>query len=92
MADLEGIRNLRPDWFPETTAAIARRELERQERWTDTAALCPECGRPTIRRIGGEWCRWCRGYIVELVLRSPATVAGGDTARRIRTIKNIHVR
>lgn len=75
----------REPWRPRLVG-IAMRERARQESWTETAALCPECNLPTIHRIGGEWCRWCRGFIEEITLRS-STVAG-EKSHSIRTLRN----
>lgn len=33
---------------------------------SQTGATCPECKRPTILRIGGEWCPSCRGFVHEV--------------------------
>lgn len=39
------------------------------EKWTEPESghygECPDCKRPTTRRLGGEWCPWCRGFVVE---------------------------
>lgn len=37
---------------------------------------CPSCGKPTIRRVAGEWCPRCRGFIGEIIDR-------GETLRTI---------
>jgi hypothetical protein len=26
---------------------------------------CPSCSRPTVRRIAGDWCSFCRGWLIE---------------------------
>jgi hypothetical protein len=26
---------------------------------------CPSCKRPTLKRIGGRWCAFCRGWLLE---------------------------
>jgi endogenous inhibitor of DNA gyrase (YacG/DUF329 family) len=26
---------------------------------------CPSCSRPTVRRIAGDWCPFCRGWLIE---------------------------
>jgi hypothetical protein len=44
------------------------RRMERKARSSPTAEFCPGCRRATIRRQGGEWCRWCRDFIREVPL------------------------
>lgn len=58
-------------YFPDVLFETARRGVRRMEslgRSSPTAAFCPTCRRATIRRDGGEWCRWCRGWIGDISL------------------------
>lgn len=49
-------------------ARQALRQMERLGWSSPTAQFCPTCRRATIQRGGGEWCRWCRGWVEVLVI------------------------
>ena len=68
---------MKRDYVLMQAARLALRQMERLGRSSRTGTFCPTCYRATIRREGGEWCRWCRGWIADVAIyKSQEQVSG----------------